>query len=505
MDFIDMLKAELGGPADFILFEYRGRDYTRGAIDGHARRLIGLLDDAGVPSDARVGVIVRNRVLHAAAMLGLIAHGRPLTTVYAIQSPEATAAEIIETGFGAVIADGQDWSPEVCEAASTTGAVGVLLDHTADLIAYQPGLEQAGPGPFSTMAGERGLEILSSGTTGKPKRILFPFHMLVRAVESVGAARDGGQPEPEVLTWPYGGIGGMCNLVAGVIMGRRTVLLDKFNVPEWLAGVKRHRPRVLSGPPAVARMALDAGVTREDLAGVDYFYGGGAPFSPELQEEFEAAYGIKVIWAYGATEFCGTIISWSPALHEQFRDSKKGAMGRALPGIQLRVTDVDSGVPLPPGSVGYLEAVVPAVRGDAWIRTTDLALIDADGFVFHRGRGDGAIVRGGFKVLPEKIVAALQQHPSVLDAAVVGIADARLGEVPVAAVELRAEAPVVSAEDLRDHARRLLVVHHVPTQILVLDSLPRTASLKADLGAIRAMFATATAARPVEPKGVTPR
>ena len=494
MDFNETLKAELEGAADFILFEYKGRDYTRGRIADQARRLIALLDEAGVPADARIGVIVRNRVLHAATMLGLIAYGRPLTTIYAIQSPEAMAAEIMGTAFGAIVADGQDWSPQVVDAVSSAGAAGILLDHDADLVDYHPGLERAGPGPFSTMTGERGLEILSSGTTGKPKRILFPFRMLVRAVESVGAARDGGTPEPEVLTWPYGGIGGMCNLVAGVMMGRRTVLLDKFNVPEWLAGIKRHRPRVLSGPPAVARMALDAGVTREDLAGVGYFYGGGAPFSPELQEEFEAAYDIKVIWAYGATEFCGTIISWSPALHEEFRDAKKGAMGRALPGIRLRVTDVESGEPLAPGEVGYLEAVVPAVRGEEWIRTTDLAVIDEHGFVFHRGRGDGAIVRGGFKVLPEKIVTALQQHPSVLDAAVVGIPDARLGEVPVAAVELRADAPVVDADELREYARKVLVVHHVPTRILVLDALPRTTSLKADLGAIRRMFVPADAA-----------
>lgn len=488
MDFSETLKAALEGPADFVLFEYRGHDYTRGRIDDWARRLVALLDEAGVAPDARVGVIVRNRVLHAAAMLGLIAHGRPLTTIYAIQSPEAMAAEIAETGFGAIVADRADWAVPVLHAVTALGAVGIVLDHEDDTIACLPGLDRAGPGPFSTMVGERGLEILSSGTTGKPNRVLFPFRMLVRAVESVGAARDGGAPDPEVLTWPYGGIGGMCNLVAGIVMGRRTVLLDKFNVPEWLAGVKRHRPRVLSGPPAVARMVLDAGVTRADLAGVGYFYGGGAPFSPELQEEFEAAYDIKVIWAYGATEFCGTIISWSPALYEAFREAKKGAMGRALPGIRLRVTDVDTGAPLVAGQVGYLEAVVPSVRGEEWIRTTDLATIDEDGFVFHRGRGDGAIVRGGFKVLPEKIVAALQRHPAVLDAAVVGIADARLGEVPVAAVELRAEAAAASAQDLRDYARQVLVVHHVPVRILVLDALPRTTSLKVDLGAVKRLF-----------------
>src|SRR3546814_9064515 len=141
-------------------------------------------------------------------------------------------------------------------------------------------------------------------------------------------------------------------------------------------------------------MVLDAQVPPEDIASIRYFYGGGAPISPELQAEFEERYGIKVIWAYGATEFCGTVISWTPDLYERFRNEKDGAMGRALPGIELRVVDVNSGDPLPSGATGYLEALVPAVR-DGWIRTTDLAVIDDEGFVFHKGRGDGAILRGG--------------------------------------------------------------------------------------------------------------
>jgi long-chain acyl-CoA synthetase len=492
MDFNEQLRAALQDTPEAGLFEYKGRDYSRGEINALADRTVALLDEAGVPTDARIGVIVRNRALHAAAMLGLIAHGRALTTVYAIQSPEAMAAEIVDTRFGAVIADVQDWTPQVEAAVRAIGAAGIVLDHETVAIDPAEGLGTAGAGPFSSIEGERGIEILSSGTTGKPKRILFPFRMLVRAVESVGAARTGIDPEPDILTWPYGGIGGMCNLVAGVILERHTTLLDKFNVPEWIEAVRRHRPQSLSGPPAVARMALDAGVTPEDMSSVQYFFGGGAPFSPELQEEFESAYDLKVIWAYGATEFCGTIISWTPALYESHRDAKRGAMGKALPGISLRVTDVDTREPLAPGEIGYLEAIVPAVKDD-WIRTTDLVTIDQDGFVFHRGRGDGAIVRGGFKVLPEKIMTALQQHPSVLDAAVVGLADHRLGEVPVAAVELRDGMPKVSAEELRDYAREVLVVHHVPARIMVLDALPRTTSLKADLGAVKKLFEDAAA------------
>lgn len=488
MNFLDRLQEKLASDPERQLFAYQGRDYTRGEIRAFAEQSIRLLDEAGVPVDARIGVIVRNRALHAAVMLGLIAHGRALTTVYAIQSPDAMAAEILDTRFGAVVADINDWSPEVCDAVRTIGGAGLVVDHEANTVRLKMGLERVGSNEFPLVEGERGLEILSSGTTGKPKRILFPFRMLVRAVESVAAARTGLDPEPDILTWPYGGIGGICNLVAGVILERHTTLLDKFNVPEWIAAVRKHRPKFLSGPPAVARMALDAGVTKEDMASVGYFFGGGAPFSPELQDEFERAYDLKVIWAYGATEFCGTIISWTPALYDEYRDTKRGSMGKPLPGIELRVTDPDTRVPLPPGEVGYLEAIVPAVNDD-WIRTTDLAVIDGDGFVFHRGRGDGAILRGGFKVLPEKIVTTLQGHPAVLDAAVVGLPDHRLGAVPVAAVELRDGMPRITETELRNYLRQKLVIHHVPTRILILDALPRTTSLKADLGAIKAMFA----------------
>jgi len=129
---------------------------------------------------------------------------------------------------------------------------------------------------------------------------------------------------------------------------------------------------------------------------------------------------------------------------------------------------------------------VPVI-GDHWIKTTDIVTIDADGFVFHRGRGDGAILRGGHKVLPEKVVEALRSHPDVLDAAVVGLPDERLGAIPVAAVELRAGRSA-TAEDLREHVRHRLTAPQVPARIQIVPSLPRTTSLKVNLKAVTAMF-----------------
>lgn len=476
--------------------DFKGRTFTKGDYAALADRVVALLDEAGIEEGLSIGVIVRNRPLHAATMLGLIAGERWLTSIYAIQTPEAIAQELRESQFAAIIADAQDWTPPVLEAATACGSLGIALDHgqldivNAGSIDLVPGLDRCGDGPFRQVGGEPGIEVLSSGTTGKPKRIVFPTRMLVRAVESTRAAGGAGvEPEPDILCWPYGGIGGMCGLVASAMLDRYTSLLEKFSVPEWVEAVERLKPTIVTGMPAMARMILDAEVPKARIASLKYFYGGSAPMTPDLQAEFEATYGINVIWAYGATEFLGTVISWTPALHAEFRESKLGAMGRALPGVELRVTDGETGQPLPNGEEGFLEVRVHSL-GEQWIRTTDIVAIDADGFVFHKGRGDGAILRGGHKVLPEKVVDALRTHPDVLDAAVVGLADDRLGQVPVAAVELKsglAQAP--GTEQVLEHARQRLTAPQVPARLLILPALPRTTSLKVDLRALAALFA----------------
>jgi long-chain acyl-CoA synthetase len=86
-------------------------------------------------------------------MLGLIAHGRVLTMVYAIQSPEAMAGEILDTRFGAVIADIQDWTPQMQAAVREIGAAGIILDHNSITIEPACGFDKAGSGPFSAMGG----------------------------------------------------------------------------------------------------------------------------------------------------------------------------------------------------------------------------------------------------------------------------------------------------------------------------------------------------------------
>jgi acyl-coenzyme A synthetase/AMP-(fatty) acid ligase len=143
---------------------------------------------------------------------------------------------------------------------------------------------------------------------------------------------------------------------------------------------------------------------------------------------------------------------------------------------------------MPPGSDGIVEVFSPRV-GPEWIRTSDIGVIDEDGFLFHRGRADGAIVRGGFKLMPESIERALLLHPSVSAAAIVGIADPRLTQIPVAAIQLRPGAAKPTVADLEKHLRQHVPATHIPVHWRFVEFLPKTPSFKVDRPAVRRLFA----------------
>lgn len=220
---------------------------------------------------------------------------------------------------------------------------------------------------------------------------------------------------------------------------------------------------------------------------LDFLISASGPLDPETRDEFEAKYGIPIVLAYGATEFAGSLCAWTPEMQREFGSAKRDSVGRLLPDVQLRIVDPDSGAELPAGEQGLLEAKVAPIGPD-WIRTTDIASVDADGFVTLHGRADGAINRGGFKVLPETVRRVLISHPAVRDACVVGVHDARLGEVPVAAIEVSPGLPVPSDDELADLVRGSLPVYNVPVAFAVVDELPRNPALKVSLPAVAALF-----------------
>jgi acyl-coenzyme A synthetase/AMP-(fatty) acid ligase len=244
----------------------------------------------------------------------------------------------------------------------------------------------------------------------------------------------------------------------------------------------------LTLPPAALRMLLDANLDPELFSSIRAVRAGSAPLSPELKRQFETTYKVPVLDVYGATEFAGAVAGWSLDDHKQFNDTKTGSVGRAQAGVQLRVIDPVSGDVLGTGSVGILEVKSAQVDPDKWVRTTDLAEIDADGFLYIRGRSDDAVIRGGFKVLPREVEAVFREHPSVHEAAVVGIPEERLGAVPVAAIELKEGAPPVTEQELLAFARARLVAYQVPTQLRIVKTIPRTPSLKISQFEVKNLF-----------------
>lgn len=488
MELAPKIRENLSKNPDKPALEFEGVWHTWGDINGYAGKIDSILSEQRIPPEAPVGLVARNRPPQAAAILGAIAHDRAISMIYAFQTPEAIAKDVTDLRLAALIAEDQDWTPEVIAAAKATGTLGIMVSLQGGLsVGLVPGLERIGAGPHRPPFDTPGMELLSSGTTGAPKRIQIPMAALIRGVISatLGAVPSDNSP-PAILFWPLGNIA-VVSLIGNAYVGSRMVLLEKFTVAGLVKALKTYKAPSLAAPPPVFRLILEARVPKEDLASVQYAFGGSAALEPETQELFEKTYGIPIYWGYGATEFAGTVCTWTPDLRKQYGDSKRGSIGKALAGAEVKVVDPETGDELSRNQQGVLAARVE-VLGPKWIRTTDLATMDEDGFVFLHGRGDGAIVRGGFKIIPERVIDVLRRHERVRDASVIGLPDSILGHVPVAAIEKVAGAPAPSAAELEAHVRAHLPSHHVPTRFVVVDELPRTPSLKVSLQDVKRLF-----------------
>ncbi|WP_395109901.1 AMP-binding protein [Actinomadura sp. SCN-SB] len=446
-----------------------------------------LLEGTGA---RRIGIVLRNRPALLSALIAVLATGREAVTLSPFHGDVGLTEDIAGLAPQAVIADPQDWSRDgMADAARAVGAVAIETGDERALVRRDVDWT---PGPAPVQPSDVAVLMLTSGTTGKPKRVELTYTSFTAAFNAAGtgAALDGEarlRSDTAILWTSLVHIGGLYFAVSSVLEGRPTALLERFEVDAWAALVRKHRPKIVGLPPTAMRMVMDAGVPKDVFDGVRGVLSGTAPLDPADADRFEARHGLPVLTNYGATEFAGAIAGWHLKLRREWGDAKRGSVGRAHPGIELRIVDQDTGVPLGPGEVGILEArggQLPA-GGDGWTRTTDLASLDEDGFLFIHGRADEAINRGGFKIVPSVIEDALKAHPAVTDASAVGLPDPRLGEVPVAAVTLRAPAELA---ELRKWLRDRLARYHLPTEIKVVDELPRTPSMKISRPGVRALF-----------------
>jgi acyl-CoA synthetase (AMP-forming)/AMP-acid ligase II len=431
----------------------------------------------------RVAVLLRNRPAHVALILGLLRAGACVVTANPERGADRVREDLASLGAATIAGEPDDLeaSAPAFRRLSTTGPGSVALVGSR--------------GDAGELRPDVAVEMLTSGTTGPPKRVPLSYDTLLRVL--VGAKHyerdaDSGvrlRSGVVIVNSPFVHLGGLFRILQCVNDGRAFCLLERFRVDEWAEAVRRHRPRTVSLVPAALRMVLEANLDPADLESVRSVVSGTAPLDPDEADAFTARYGVPVLTSYAATEFGGGVAGWNLADHEQFWEAKRGSVGRAHAGCQLRVVDPATGVPLGADREGLLEVRAGQLGDDSgWARTTDVARIDDDGFLYILGRADQAIIRGGFKIRPDDVRAALERDPRVRTAAVVGRPDERLGAVPVAAVELRPGGTRVSDADLIDAAAKVLARYELPVELRIVDALPRTPVGKVDLAAVRTLF-----------------
>ncbi len=341
----------------------------------------------------------------------------------------------------------------------------------------------------------------TSGTTGKPKGAALTHRALVGQLAPAAAFPSFLRNDEVVMSLPVAHIMGYLALLGPAVAGVPVYFLDRFSAERILEVIESRRSSAFIGVPAMYRALFEAGAAERDLSSVRLWISGADVMPAELTRSFKSfgattrlpglgAVGeATFVEGYGMVEVGGNVATKvsPPMLPIGMGDS----LGFSMPGWKLRVAD-DDGAPVATGQVGELQlrgpgvlkgywgdeaATASALTDDGWLRTGDLVRSGPLGTVVFQGRAKAVVMSGGYSVYPLEVEADLEEHADVIEAAVVGLPDEKLGEVPVAAVRLRPDA-TTGPDELREWARQRMAHYKAPRQIAVVDELPRTGTRK---------------------------
>ena len=279
-----------------------------------------------------------------------------------------------------------------------------------------------------------------------------------------------------IINSPLVHLGGLFRVLQCVADGRSFSLLERFSVEGWVDAVRRHRPATASLVPAALRMVLEADLDPDDLRSVRSVVSGTAPLAPDDADAFMARYGVPVLVSYAATEFGGGVAGWNIEDHRGYWAAKRGSVGRAHAGCELRVVDPPRALRWRPTRRACSRCRAGQLGGDR------LGAHDGPGpYRPRRVRVDPGAGRPGHH--PGRVQGPARGRRRGARAAPGGTGrgsgrldpTTRLGAVPVAAVELRSGAgDGVTADELLSYAAQVLARYELPTEIRIVDALPRT-------------------------------
>jgi acyl-CoA synthetase (AMP-forming)/AMP-acid ligase II len=329
--------------------------------------------------------------------------------------------------------------------------------------------------------------IYTTGTTGQPKGVMLTHANLSYIATMIRKLRHLTPQDHVYGILPITHVMGHASAFLGTLhAGASLYLAARFSPKQCVDALRQRRITALQGAPAMFAKIVEY-CAAQSIAAFDdvrFIGSGGAPIDPTAKRNAEALFGCTLQNGYGLTEAAS--ICWT-----RFEDvNADDAVGRPLPGVEISFRDTN-GTRVADGEVGELWARGPnLMRGyfrnpdltrrmidhDGWFNTQDLGRLNPDGRVFIVGRTKDVIIRSGFKVYPLEVESALNAHPAVLHAAVVGRQVPGNEEV-IAYIELVKDAKV-TVEQLHQHAAQLLSPYKRPTQIVVVPALPLAANGK---------------------------
>lgn len=289
------------------------------------------------------------------------------------------------------------------------------------------------------------LLLSSSGTSGLPKFVQLTHTNLIANLHQIRELYQHRPGMVAILSLPmFHAYGLHCAMGAGLYNGIKFIVMKRFLLEEFMTLIKKHKAEILQIVPTIAsRLVKYPDIAKMELSTVKYVQSGGAPIGIKIAAQLKQLLQLDYLnQSYGTSE-CGTITGNTPSMN------KPGSEGVAPQGVQIKITDPDTGITLPankPGEIcvkgpqvfiGYLnqpEVSRQAFDDDKYFKTGDLGYLDSDGFLFIVDRLKELIKYKGYQVAPAYLEDLLVKHPDIADAAVIGIQDTEAGELPKAFV-----------------------------------------------------------------------
>ncbi|MGZ4461792.1 MAG: long-chain-fatty-acid--CoA ligase [Gaiellaceae bacterium] len=503
----EMLARSVAEVPSTIALSFHGQTLTYAELDDRIERCAAGLIELGIGKGDTFGLVLRNSPEFVVLSFALARIGAVAVPVNFMEKGERIAFIFNDAGVKGCLTS-KDFLRAVQRARESVPS----LEHVflRDQGGEHPAFEELYRDPLPDSEGpevganDLALLIYTAGTTGMPKGVMLTHHNLVVNVESCLEAFDLNREDSVLCVLPmFHSFAWTTNVLLPLRLGVKTPILEgllPFN--RVLKTIWREKVTLVCCVPPVystlvQKLRGPKGLLLRLLSPVRIAVSGAAPLPGEVQRRFEKIFGIPLIEGYGLTEAAPVV-----AVNPRYGLRKPGTVGKPVPGVEVKIIDERERV-LAQGEIGEIcvrgenvmggyynrpEETREAFTEDGWLKTGDVGRFDEDGYLSIVDRRKDMIIVKGLNVYPQEIEAALESHPAVAEAAVVGIDDGSGDETIRAFVVLAAEQSVKRRE-LLAHCRERVASYKMPRDIEFRDELPKNALGKVLKRELRASLA----------------